>query len=103
MTGNGGNLSGFLPGIEQELRRRSYNAHEINKIVILNMSDDPNVRLREFYDQIVKIYGSEKKIKRRLYLWAYRLGVRGAILEENKSDPMWEVPGRPLNLLRQKM
>ena len=92
LTGNGSNISGFIPGIEQELRRRSFEVAEMKKMVIVTQSPDPNLKVRHIYDQIVTIVGSENRIKRRLYLWAYRLGVRGSVLVENKSDPSWEMP-----------
>ncbi|MFM7879412.1 MAG: hypothetical protein ACKO80_03860 [Acidimicrobiaceae bacterium] len=64
------NISSFLAPLEPELRRRKLDPGALERAVVLNLSTDANVQIRKMYDRIVRIYGSESPLKRRLVWWA---------------------------------
>ncbi len=83
------NISNFLAPLEPELRRRKLETGALDKAIVLNLSTDANSQIRRMYDRIVKIYGSESPIKRRLIWWASQKAVPRKDLWEVQSDPMW--------------
>jgi len=82
-------ISSFLAPLEPELRRRKLETGALDRAIVLNLSQDANSQIRKMYDRIVKIYGSESPIKRRLIWWASQKGVPRKDLWEVQSDPMW--------------
>ena len=103
VVGQSSNISGFIPGIEQELRRLSFNKNDLARIVVLNLSDDANSEVREIFDQIVTIYGSECKFRRRVFLWVYRFRHNGSHLVEDKSSASWSQPSRNIRFSDSKI
>ena len=103
VVGKTSNISGFIPGIEQELRRLSFNKRDLSRIVILNLSDDANSEVRELFDQVVTIYGSECKLRRRVFLWIYRFRHNGSHLVEDKSSASWSQPSRNIRFSDSKI
>ena len=82
-------ISRFLAPLEPEMRRRLKTEYGLSKTTVLNLSEDANLQIRKMYDQIVKIYGDERKIRRRLIWWACKLGVRNSSPIQNLSDESW--------------
>ena len=82
-------ISSFLAPLEPELRRRKLETGALDRAIVLNLSQDANSQIRKMYDRIVKIYGSESPIKRRLIWCASQKGVPRKDLWEVQSDPMW--------------
>jgi putative glycosyltransferase (TIGR04372 family) len=82
-------ISSFLAPLEPELRRRKLESGALDRAIVLNLSQDANSQIRKMYDRIVKIYGSESPIERRLIWWASQKGVPRKDLWEVQSDPMW--------------
>ena len=66
----------------------------LSKLIVLNMATDANFQIRKMYDRVVRIYGAEVKLQRRLIWWASSLGKlqipRVGILEA-QNDPLWHV------------
>ena len=82
----------ILP-LEPELRRRKGNHGQLGRTVILYLSSDANQQIRKMYDRVVKIYGAESRIKRRIVWWASLKFVYRRELFDDQSDRMW-VEGR---------
>ena len=82
-------ISSFLAPLEPEMRRRLKTKYRLSRTTVLNLSDDANLQIRKMYDQIVKIYGDERKIRRRLIWWACKLGVKNSSPNQNLSDESW--------------
>ena len=87
-------ISMFLAPLEPELRRRSVLPGSLKRLIVLNLSVDANSQLRKMYDEIVTIYGSKQKFRRRIIWWASQLGIPRKDLWETQSDPIW-VTGLP--------
>ena len=87
-------ISAFLQPLEPELRRRMRSSNGLSKLIVLNMATDANSQIRKMYDRVVRIYGAEVKLQRRLIWWASSLGKlqipRVGILEA-QNDPLWHV------------
>ncbi len=83
------NISSFLAPLEPELRRRKLEPGALKRAVVLNLATDANSQIRKMYDRIVKIYGSESPLKRRLVWWASQRAIPRKDLWEIQSDPMW--------------
>ena len=81
--------------LEPELRRRKGNHGQLGRTVILYLSSDANQQIRKMYDRVVKIYGAERRVKRRIIWWASQRFVYRRELFDDQSDPMW-VEGRPV-------
>jgi putative glycosyltransferase (TIGR04372 family) len=88
-------ISMFISPLEPELRRRKLEAGQLDRTIVLHLSDDANSQIRKMYDRVVKIYGSEHKISRRIIWWASLKFVYRRELLEDQSDPMW-IEGRPV-------
>ena len=84
-------ISAFVAPLEPELRRRSETPGSLNRAIVLHLSTDANPQIRKMYDRVVKIYGAEAKLKRRLIWWASQKGVSQRELFEIQSDPIWTV------------
>ena len=82
-------ISRFIAPLDPEIRRRIVQG-SLSRAIVLNLSVDANSQVRKMYDQIVKIYGNERRIRRRLIWWASRLGVGYRLLIEDKSDVIWQ-------------
>jgi len=82
-------ISRFIAPLEPEIRRRIVQG-SLSRAIVLNQSADTNSQVRKMYGEIVKIYGRERKIRRRLIWWASRLGVGYRLLTEDKSDLLWQ-------------
>ena len=83
------NISSFLAPLEPELRRRKLEPGSLGRAIVLNLATDANSQIRKMYDRIVKIYGSESPVKRRLIWWASQKAVPRKDLWEVQSDSMW--------------
>ena len=88
-------ISQFIAPLEPELRRRSKEQGLLGRSIVLNLSSDANSQVRQMYDRIVKIYGNEAKLFRRLIWWASQYGVRKKLLNEEKSNLEW-IEGAPV-------
>ena len=86
-------ISMFILPLEPELRRRKLETGQLGRTIVLYLSDDANSQIRKMYDRVVKIYGSEHKIRRRIIWWASLKFVYRRELFDDQSDPMW-VEGR---------
>jgi putative glycosyltransferase (TIGR04372 family) len=82
-------ISSFLAPLEPELRRRKLDPGALKRAVVINLATDANSQIRKMYDRIVRIYGSESPLKRRLIWWASQSAVPRKDLWEVQSDPMW--------------
>jgi putative glycosyltransferase (TIGR04372 family) len=88
-------ISMFILPLEPELRRRKLEMGQLDRTIVLYLSDDANSQIRNMYDRVAKIYGSERKIRRRIIWWASLKFVYRRELFDDQSDPMW-VEGRPV-------
>ena len=82
-------ISSFLAPLEPELRRRKLDPGALKRAVVINLATDANSQIRKMYDRIVRIYGSESPLKRRLIWWASQRAIPRKDLWEVQSDPMW--------------
>ena len=82
-------ISAFVGPLEPELRKRSETPGSLNRAVVLYLSADANSQIRAMYNRVVKIYGAEAKLKRRLIWWASQKSVSRREIFEIQSDPMW--------------
>ena len=82
-------ISRFIAPLEPELRRRSLVPHLLDKTIVLNLCSDANWQIRQMYDRMVKIYGDESRLRRRLIWWVSRFGFGYRFLKEDKSDAIW--------------
>ena len=89
------NISMLIAPLEPELRRRKLEKGKLGCTIVLYLSDDANSQIRKMYDRVVKIYGSEHIIRRRIIWWASLKFVYRRELVDDQSDPMW-VEGRPV-------
>ena len=87
-------ISSFLAPLEPELRRLGQIHLSLNRAIVLNMSADANVQVRKMYDRIVRIYGDEARIRRRLVWWSSQKGIKRRDLWEDQSNKFW-VTGNP--------
>ena len=98
-TGVGsGSISAFLQPLEPEIRRRSEMPFGLRRLIVLNLSRDANSQVRKMYNRVVRIYGAEAKLQRRIIWWASSIGglqlPRVDILEA-QNDPLWHT-GSPV-------
>ena len=87
-------ITAFLMPLEVELRRRADIKVNLRQLIVLDLSRDANSQIRKMYDRVVKIYGEEAKLLRRIIWWASALGQlqlpKREILE-TQEDPMWHM------------
>ena len=95
ITGQSLAISSFIPGIEEELRKRLFQPCQLKRLIFLCLCDDANSQVRKMYDEFVVIYGSESKIRRRFLFLIFRLGAGEAQLTENKSASAWDNKSGP--------
>ena len=88
-------ISMLIAPLEPELRRRKLEKGKLGCTIVLYLSDDANSQIRKMYDRVVKIYGSEHKIRRRIIWWSSLKFMYRRELFDDQSDPMW-VEGRPV-------
>ncbi len=84
-------ISSFLTPLEPELRKRINAPFGLSRTVVLCMSVDANSQIRKMYNEIVKIYGDEKKLMRRLVWWASRFKVKVTTPAQFMSDKYWRI------------
>jgi len=92
------NISGFLQVLEPELRRRMSTEGNLSRLIVLNLSKDANSQIRLMYDRVVKIYGEEARIRRRIVWWASNLGrlkLKVVDILDAQNDPQWHF-GKPV-------
>lgn len=82
-------ISMFIAPLEPELRRRAVVPGSLRRALVLNLSNDANQQVRKMYDEIVSIFGREKRLRRRIIWWASQMGVPCQELEESYFDSMW--------------
>ena len=85
----------LIAPLEPELRRRKLETGQLGRTIVLYLSPDANSQIRKMYDRVVKIYGSEHKIRRRIIWWASLKFLYRRELLDDQSDPMW-IEGRPV-------
>jgi putative glycosyltransferase (TIGR04372 family) len=92
-TGIGsGSISAFVQPLEPEIRRRSEMPFGLRRLIVLNLSSDANSQVRKMYDRVVRIYGAETKLHRRLIWWAAIIGglrLPKVDILEAQNDPLW--------------
>ena len=81
-------ISAFVGPLEPELRKRSETLGSLKRTIVLHLSTDANSQIRKMYNRVVKIYGAEAKLKRRLIWWASQKGLSRREIFEIQSDPM---------------
>ncbi len=69
-------ISSFLVHLEPELRKRIITNVGLSRTIVLNMSVDANLQVRKMYNEIVKIYGDENRLLRRIVWWASKVGMK---------------------------
>ena len=82
-------ISMFVLPLEPELRRRKKEGDRLKRTIVLNLSKDANIQVRKMFDRVVKIYGCEAKIQRRIIWWASLAFVVREELYDDQSDLAW--------------
>ena len=82
-------ISNFLARLEPELRKRQQVEGSLERTIVINLSVDANVQIRKMYGKIVKIFGDESKLSRRLIWWSCKFGVANSIPSQVMSDASW--------------
>jgi putative glycosyltransferase (TIGR04372 family) len=82
-------ISMFVLPLEPELRRRKKDGDRLKRTIVLNLSKDANIQVRKMFDRVVKIYGCEAKIQRRIVWWASLAFVVREELYDDQSDLAW--------------
>jgi putative glycosyltransferase (TIGR04372 family) len=99
VTGIGSSsISAFVQPLEPEIRRWTKSGKELKKLIVLNLSSDANSQVRKMYDRVVRIYGSEAILRRRIIWWASSLGrlqLSKVDILDAQNDPLWHV-GSPV-------
>ena len=94
-TGIGSNsISAFLQPLEPEIRRRSEMPFGLRRLIVLNLSRDANSQVRKMYNRVVRIYGAEAKLQRRIIWWAANVGglrLPKVDILEAQNDPVWHM------------
>ncbi len=91
-------ITAFLMPLEPELRRRVDIESGLRRLIVLDLSPDANSQIRKMYDRVVKIYGEEAKLSRRIVWWASALGklqIPKVDILDSQNDPLWHT-GQPL-------
>lgn len=84
----------FVLPLEPELRRRRKTKGLLERTIVLNLSIDANTQVRKMFDRVVKVYGAEAKVRRRIVWWASQKFVSRCELFDDQGDPMWR-EGQP--------
>ncbi len=99
VTGIGSSsISAFVQPLEPEIRRRAQMTAGLEKLIVLNLASDANSQIRKMYDRVVRIYGAEAKLRRRLVWWASSIGglqLPKVDILEAQNDPLWHT-GSPV-------
>ena len=82
-------ISMLISPLEPELRRRKKNGDQLKRTIVLYLSNDANIQVRKMFDRVVKIYGFEAKIQRRIIWWASLAFIVREELYDDQSDPAW--------------
>ena len=85
-------ITAFLMPLEVELRRRVDIKSNLRQLIVLDLSPDANSQIRKMYDRVVKIYGEEAQLPRRIIWWASILGelqIPKVDILEAQNDPLW--------------
>ncbi len=82
-------ISMFVLPLEPELRRRKRNGDQLSRTIVLYLSENANIQARTMFDRVVRIYGSEAKLKRRVIWWASLALVAREELYDDQSDSAW--------------
>jgi len=82
-------ISSFLAPLEPELRKRIYTDIGLGRTIVINLSVDANIQIRKMYAEIVKMYGDERKLRRRIIWWASKFGIKTTTPAQVQSDPNW--------------
>ena len=92
-TGIGsGSISAFIQPLEPAIRRCSGMPFGLRRLIVLNLSSDANSQVRKMYDRVVRIYGAEAKLHRRLIWWAAIIGglrLPKVDILEAQNDSLW--------------
>ena len=99
VTGIGSSsISAFVQPLEPEIRRRAQMTAGLEKLIVLNLASDANSQIRKMYDRVVRIYGAEAKLRRRIVWWASSIGglqLPKVDILEAQNDPLWHT-GSPV-------
>ena len=99
VTGIGSSsISAFVQPLEPEIRRRAQMTAGLEKLIVLNLAIDANSQIRKMYDRVVRIYGAEAKLRRRIVWWASSIGgikLPKVDILEAQNDPLWHT-GSPV-------
>ena len=99
VTGIGSSsISAFVQPLEPEIRRRAQMVAGLEKLIVLNLASDANSQIRKMYDRVVRIYGAEAKLRRRIVWWASSIGglqLPKVDILEAQNDPLWHT-GSPV-------
>ena len=91
-------ISSFLVPLEPELRKRQHTNVGLSRTFVLNMSVDANLQVRKMYNEIVKIYGNENKLLRRIVYWASKFGIKVSKPAQTLSDQFWRIGSPSISL-----
>ena len=64
----------------------------LRRLIVLNLSSDANSQVRKMYNRVVRIYGAEAKLQRRIIWWAANVGglrLPKVDILEAQNDPLW--------------
>ena len=99
MTGiSSSSISAFLQPLEPELRKRANSREGLSNLIVLNLAKDANSQIRKMYDRVVRIFGEESRLQRRLIWWASNLGrlqIPKVGILEAQDNPLWHT-GNPV-------
>ena len=99
MTGiSSSSISAFLQPLEPELRKRANLREGLSNLIVLNLAKDANSQIRKMYDRVVRIYGEESRLQRRLIWWASNLGrlqIPKVDILDAQDNPLWHT-GKPV-------
>jgi putative glycosyltransferase (TIGR04372 family) len=70
----------------------------LSNLIVLNLAKDANSQIRKMYDRVVRIYGEESRLQRRLIWWASNLGrlqIPKVDILDAQDNPLWHT-GKPV-------
>ncbi|NCU87628.1 MAG: hypothetical protein EBV58_07495, partial [Actinobacteria bacterium] len=91
-------ISAFLQPLEPELRKRAHLREGLSNLIVLNLAKDANSQIRKMYDRVVRIFGEESRLQRRLIWWASKLGrlqLPKVDILKAQDNPLWHT-GNPV-------
>jgi len=84
-------ITNFVAPLDPVLRRKSQSPSGLANLIVLNLRQDANEQIRKMYSRVVRIYGSERKILRRIIWWCSFVvkNVPHVDILECQNNPVW--------------